>query len=118
MTERDLIATLAKECDITRTQVDDFLAALGDLFIEALEKGDTVNLPTIGVFRIDVRKAGRTVKWFTTAETREKLRLISKGKKLGPMCLTCGKRERYPGRRDCRLCVNEKQKAVRKEAKR
>jgi nucleoid DNA-binding protein len=116
MTVKELKAALVDECRANATRVDDFLAALGDIFVETLEKGDTVNLPTLGVFRLDVRKSGvRTIKWFTTIDTRAKLGLLSKGKKLGPMCATCGENKRYPRHRECRKCLNKRQNAKKEE---
>ncbi|MDD5556894.1 MAG: integration host factor subunit beta [bacterium] len=57
MTKRELAMRIAKEMDLTQFVVKDIIQKTLDYIIEALERGDTVELRNFGVFKVRTRKA-------------------------------------------------------------
>ena len=116
MTKSELISKLTEDCRTTQTRVEDFLAALGDVFTEALKRGETVNLAPMGVFRIVEAKNGRPrVSFYSSADLRAALDLPDKYDRHGPLCATCKTREREKGRTDCRSCRGKRYRGLSKK---
>jgi nucleoid DNA-binding protein len=91
MTSRNVTAALVEECRTTQTKVDDFLAALHDLLLETLERGEAFRLGKIGVFRIRLHGQTPALNFYASEVTRERLKLSDV--KPGPdACPACVKR--------------------------
>lgn len=108
-----------EECRTTRTKVEDFLAALGDLCAETLKKKENFNLAPIGTFRPLAAKLGQARVGFAASQQLKKhLDMPDKYYRLGPLCADCHQKEREKGRRRCGACrarhyknLNNKKKA-------
>jgi len=89
MTARELIAALEDECRSDRRKVEDFLAALNDLLIEALERGQTVRLGKIGVFRIRLREGKPALNFYASDAMRARLKLsgVEPDREACPECM-------------------------------
>ena len=80
-----------------RRKVEDFLAALGDLFAETLEKGESVRLDEIGVFRIRLREGKPALNFYASEKMRSRFKLA----------------EIRPDAEACPACTKRAKKAAR-----
>ena len=57
MTKAQLVAKLAEAGGVSRKQADDFLNALIDNVVKTVNKGETLKIPGLGIFRLRKMKA-------------------------------------------------------------
>lgn len=57
MTKRDLVLRISEETNLTQQEVLKVVQRTLDLILEALARGETVELRNFGVFQVSVRKA-------------------------------------------------------------
>ena len=55
MTKKELIEAIAKKADMTPDAADKALKALTTVITEALQQGDVITIPGLGVYRIQQR---------------------------------------------------------------
>lgn len=112
MRNEHLLTRLSEECRTTRGKAEDFLLALADLCVDALDREQRFALPGIGSILINPRRRGGPHLEFHAAEKlKERLELPDRYDPQGAVCPACKQRERQRGRRLCRKCRREKRKA-------
>ena len=57
MTKAQLVAKLADAGGVSRKQADEFLNALIDNVVKTVKKGETLQIPGLGIFRLRKMKA-------------------------------------------------------------
>lgn len=68
MNRSELVAALADKAGTKKTEADAVISALGDVLIEAVEKGDKVQVP--GILSVErVKRSARTGRNPATGET-------------------------------------------------
>ena len=108
MTERDLIAALADDQEITTARAADIFQAIYDTITERLSRGERVNL-AIGQFELrpivrdGQEKPVAAVRFRPSAAMRERLKLADLKWEIGDLCEECGKRPKKKDTR-CSTC--------------
>ena len=74
MTKKDIVLKISEETDIKQIDVKEVVQKTLDHIVEALSKGDTVELRNFGVFRVRSRRSriGRNPKTGTTVPIPER----------------------------------------------
>ena len=80
MTKRELVVKVAEDTDVKQIDVKKVVQRLLDLMVEALSKGQTIELRNFGIFKTKARKAriGRNPKTGTTVEVPAKRAVVFK----------------------------------------
>lgn len=74
MTKRDIVVRIAEKADLKQVDVKKTVQLMLDCIIEALTKGDTVELRNFGIFKVRERRprVGRNPKTGVTVSIPEK----------------------------------------------
>ena len=80
MTKRELVVKVAEDTDVKQIDVKKVVQRLLDLMVDALSKGQTIELRNFGIFKTKARKAriGRNPKTGTTVEVPAKRAVVFK----------------------------------------
>lgn len=57
MTKAQLVTRIAEGAGVSRKQADDFLSSLIDIIVKTVKKGESVKIPSLGIFRLRKMKA-------------------------------------------------------------
>src|SRR3990167_11024083 len=118
MTEREFIAALAEDQEITRARAEDVLRAIGDLIAERLGQGDRMNIGGMGSFELrpivreGEEKPVAAVRFRPSAELRWRLKLADLKWEIGDLCEECGKRPKKKDPR-CSTCKTRRYRAMK-----
>ena len=57
MTKSQLVSKLADSGELSRKQIDELLTTLVDTIVKSVKKGESVKIPSLGIFRLRKMKA-------------------------------------------------------------